>query len=191
VNYLTLLTTFATVAILAAAGTSTSHAAAVIGGPIIVATTGKVTATFQGQTAGFDSIVFLDSPGGPIDIFHNHISPVGTTFDLGTFTAGTELVFGLRVLTTGITYYSGDAARNPDGIFHNLVDENLIPGAIFVGFEDIYGGGDSDYDDNNFSLSLTTTDVNTVPETGATLPLLVGVLGMMGAAVRSFGRRQS
>lgn len=176
-------------ALLAAAGTSTSHAAAVIGGPIIVATNGKVTATFQGQTAGFDSIVFLDSPGGPIDIFHNHLSPVGTTFDLGTFTAGTELVFGLRVLTTGTTYYSGDAARNPDGVFHNLVDENLIPGAIFVGFEDIYGGGDSDYDDNNFSL--TTTGVNTVPETGATLPLLVGVLGMMGAAVRSFGRRQS
>lgn len=185
----TLITHLAAAAVLATAGATTSQAAAVIGAPVIVATTGNVTATFQGQTAGYDSILFLDSPGGPIDIFHNHLSPVGSTFDLGTFTAGTELIFGIRVLTTGDTFYSGAASRNPDGIFHNQVDEDLIPGETFVGFEDIFGGGDKDYDDNNFSF--TNTRVGTVPEAGATLPLLAGVVGLMGAAVRRFGRRQS
>ena len=185
----TLMTHLAAAAVLATAGATTSQAAAVIGAPIIVATTGNVTATFQGQTAGYDSILFLKSPVSIDYIFHNHLSPVGTTFDLGTFAAGTELVFGIEVLTTGDVFFSGDASRNDDGIFHNQVDGDKIPGATFVGFEDIFGGGDKDYDDNNFSF--TNTRVGAVPEAGATLPLLAGVLGMMGAAVRRFGRRQS
>lgn len=174
-------------ALLAVAGASTAQAAAILGAPVVVATTGNVTATFRGHTAGYTSTLFLDSPGGPIDIFVNHTNAVGDTFNLGTFTAGTELVFGIYVWNTGETFYSGDASRNPDGLPHNVVDNDVYPGETYVGFEDLLGGGDMDYDDNNFSF--TNTRAGTVPEGGATLTLLAGALALTGAAARRFGRR--
>ena len=177
----------ASVALLTLAATATSQAAAVLGASIIVTNTGNVTATFRGQTAGYDSILFLDSPGGPIDIFHNHNNSPGDTFNLGTFTAGTELIFGIRVLNTGYVFYSGPGSRNPDGLPHNVVDNSVYPGETYVGFEDLFGGGDQDYDDNNFSF--TNTRPSTVPDGGATLVLMSGAMGLMGIAARRFGRR--
>jgi hypothetical protein len=35
-----------------------------------------------------------------------------------------ELVFGIKVLDTGDTFYTGPAARNPDGRAHALVSDN-------------------------------------------------------------------
>lgn len=173
-------------ALIGLAGASTAQAAAILGAPVIVATTGNVTATFRGHTAGYTSTLILDSPGGPVDIFVNHVNAVGDTYDLGTFTAGTELVFKIYVWNTGETFFSGDASRNPDGLPHNVVDNDLYPGETYVGFEDLLGGGDMDYDDNNFSF--TNTRAGTVPDGGATLTLLAGGLGLMGAAARRFRR---
>src|SRR5262249_349246 len=53
---------------------------------------------------------------------------------------------------TSYTYFMGDGARNPDNNAHCNVTIEPGKGAS-VGFEDAFGGGDRDYDDNTFYFS--------------------------------------
>ena len=73
----------------------------------------------------------------------------------------------------------GPAGRNTDGIMHAAVD-SIGAGAFTVGFEDLYGGGDRDFDDNVFRFE-GGVQANEVPEP-ATLSLLA--LGLIPAALR-------
>lgn len=159
-----------------------STQAGVLGAKIFVQNTGNVQATFLGQTAGYDNELFLDSPTASGRIFHNHINSPGDTFDLGSFTAGDELLFRLFVVNTAQTFYSGPADRNPDQMAHAMVTDE--PTHTIVGFEDLFGGGDMDYDDTLFSFTNVRKDpppTHNVPDASSTLPLLS--FGMAGVAM--------
>ena len=149
-------------------------ASAQLGASVYVQTTGEVVARFEGHTAGYSSALFLDQALiGPI--FPNQTTPVGTTFSLGTFAAGTELIFRLHVYNTGDNWYTGPAGRNADGFAHaNVVYNWNGTGRTFVGFEDLFNLGDRDYDDHMFSF----TNVSTVqvPAPAALLPFAAGLL---------------
>ncbi len=100
----------ATVIALMAFGTVAWHtesmAVPILGANVIVNTTGNVTATYLGHTARISNDLYLGSPTNGMGlIFNNHTTPVGTTFNLGTFTAGTELLFRL--------YASRERERGP------------------------------------------------------------------------------
>jgi hypothetical protein len=82
-------------------------------------------------------------------LFNN--TEVGKVINLGKFAVGTELVFKLNVTTTGYSYYTGSASRNPDKIVHALVSKTS-PTVWQFGFEDMYNGGDKDYNDCIFKL---------------------------------------
>ncbi len=153
-----------------------ANAVPILGGNIYVTETGNVTATYLGHTAGYTNELYLYMPTNGLGvIFNNHTTPVGTTFDLGSFTAGTELIFAIYVLNTGETFYSGDASRNADGLAHAVVDTEYSADAAYVGFEDLLGGGDLDYDDVKFSFTnIGTTEV---PEPA---PLVLFALGLLG-----------
>jgi len=127
---------------------------AVLGGRLLVASTGAVSASFLGSHAGYFNALYLSAAGGDRFLF-NKRTAIGRTLDLGSFAAGTELVFRLHVRDTGLDFFSGPAQRNPDGLAHALATTSLLGDGFVttVGFEDLLGGGDRDFNDFMFRLT--------------------------------------
>jgi hypothetical protein len=127
-----------------------AHAQGVIGGQLF-ATGGTVDIVVQPATAGFTSQLFLLHPDGTRENIALN-TEVGKHVTVGPFPAGQELQFGITVLDTGNTFFMGPASRNPDGVAHAEVTETGVR-TFLVGFEDVFGGGDLDYDDNVFQFT--------------------------------------
>ena len=192
-------------------GTARPVSAAPIIGQQLFATGGNVIAEFLGHTAGYTNDLYLFDasdlstplavtgvvgPLGPGLIFTNQTSPVGSQVNLGAFAAGTELVFAIYVRNTGHTFFMGPGSRNPDGIAHGAVDNGVAPqfpgygtispGFVGLGFEDLFGGGDQDYDDLGFAFSNVRTTPAPEP---ASLALMA--LAVAGAGVRRWRMRRA
>lgn len=149
-------------------------------GDTLVATGGNVVIRFEGSDAGYDSLISVN--GGP-QIFANHATSAGTTVDLGTFAAGTVLDIVLHVVTTGQAFHTGTGAGNPDGLAHaNVVYDFKEPGRTWIGFEDIAGGGDRDYNDHQFSFINVQA---AVPEPTTCALMLAGLAGVGALARRT------
>lgn len=142
-------------------------------GPVLItgeelyAAGGDVTICFAGSDAAYDSTVsvVIEIVGGEElgPFLPNHETAVGECVYLGYFDCGTLLIARLDVENTGDSFYTGPAARNPDGVVHASLQgwlaDDLIPlDGQLVGFEDLFGGGDSDYNDHQFVFANTTTD---------------------------------
>ena len=166
--------------------------ASVFAGPIssitptaveLVATGGDVIVYFAGQTAGYDSVLNLISPTTVGPFFPNHATAVGTSLNLGTFNVGDVLRFRMDVVSTGDSFYSGPASGNADSMIHVghagwAADATIPYNGVLVGFEDLYGGGDLDYDDNTFVFrNVTSTAV--VPEPSSWLLAGAGVSALL------------
>ena len=170
---------------LAAFGALTPAVSQAAVGDNVFAGGGAISIRFEGSDAGYDSNLELWIGGVNVSgsIFPNHTTPVGTVFDvLGTFTAGQLLDIQLHVVNTGNVWHTGSGAGNADGIAHANIVYNYggEAGRTFVGFEDLSGGGDLDYNDHMFSFTNT---VSAVPEPES-LALMLAGLGVLGAVVR-------
>jgi hypothetical protein len=156
---------------------------------VIVGGTDHVIATYQGNSAAFSNDLYLVLPGGDQFIFNNHASAVGSTVDLGAFSIGTELLFRLHVNNTGNDFFTGPAARNPDGHAHAMVQEEWQPGETLVSFEDLFNGP---FVFNDLSFSFTNTVTTPPPLPGVPEPHVLAILGigMLGlSALRARRRR--
>lgn len=163
---------------------TSAHATSVLGAKVIVASDGNVVATYLGHTADYSNDLYLDAPANGLGIiFNNHTTPVGTTMDLGYFTAGTELLFRIHVNNTEYDFFTGDGSLNPDQIPHAFVNDAYTPTETYVGFEDLFGGGDRDYDDVKFTF---TNVAASTPDASSTLPLLGTSLIGLAALARRF-----
>lgn len=103
----------------------------------------------------------------------------GDFVDLGSFAAGIQLDFFLIAngVNGGSNVYSTDESINPDGINH--VVAHTITAAfgdnspyLLLGFEDLYNGGDNDFNDLVFVVDIGQENVQYITET-ATLPQAV------------------
>lgn len=144
-------------------------------GLLVIASGGEVTATYQGNSASYSNDLYLVNTGA--FVFNNHANSPGDTAVLGTFAAGTELIFKLYVNNTGYSYFTGPGSRNPDGNTHARVQSEWSPGTTLVSFEDLYNGP-FDYNDLSFSFTNTVSGVPE-PETYALMLAGLGVVGML------------
>lgn len=113
--------------------------------------TSPITVTYVGTDAGYTNELWLLYPFEQ-HLATGHQTPENTVVDLGTFVAGQELFFQLYVRDTGHYYYSGPPDRNPDNKTHAAISY-LGDCQWLVGFEDMYNGGDQDFDDILMILS--------------------------------------
>lgn len=123
----------------------------VLGG-LLYSTGAPVTVEVMPASAGLTSTLHLYDPE-VVRIATNR--DVGTKVTIGPYQAGAELVFGIDV--AGSQFRTGPGTRNADGLAHARVDFDAA-GCAVVGFEDLFGGGDRDYDDNIFTFCGGITD---------------------------------
>lgn len=150
------------------------------------ASTGNIVAYFAGNGAGFTNLLGLLVNGVDTGIegLNNQTSAIGDSLDFGPVTAGDVLTFRLRVTDTGDLFYS-DRSLNTDGITHIYATSYAggdfgLPAGTYVGFEDLNGGGDLDYED----LAFIFTNVRSnVPEPAA-WAMMLGGFGLVGSAMR-------
>jgi hypothetical protein len=115
---------------------------------------GEITIDPLPATAGLRSELWIVSP--EVRFIANNertgsLDPVQDPVTIGPYPAGTELIFEIRVASQG-TFQIGPGSRNPDGLAHAVVTPDGV-NSYLVGFEDLYGGGDRDYDDNVFRFT--------------------------------------
>jgi hypothetical protein len=157
--------------------------------------TGDVIAYFAGSTAAFVNEIGLSVNGGPVAAFglNNHTTPYGTSFHMGSVTAGDTLVFVMRNISHGLgDLYSDPSLNGPyDGVpGHNHVystaftTDGIIPDGTFVAFEDLplYAPPNWNYDDENFVF--TNVSATATPEPGTLALLGTGLAGLCCARRR-------
>jgi len=176
-----LITTFGGFLLIVAFGRP-AMAVPVLGGQLFYSG-GAVTVESLAVTSGYVSELGLYDASFVrlLNIMNDEPPGVVVSFNPGTaygFVAGQELIFGILVVSDlGREYFMGPAARNPDGIFHAIRDD-LGGGIINVGFEDLFGGGDLDYDDNRFKFSQGVASAP-VPEPATLGMLWLGLLSLV------------
>jgi hypothetical protein len=102
----------------------------------------------------------------------------GDFVDLGRFDAGTQLDFFLIAngAAGGTTTFSTQTSLNADGIDHVVAFAYGLKDSpyILLGFEDLYGGGDQDYNDLLFAVDIgrmNLTALTATPEPSTYLVL--------------------
>ena len=91
----------------------------------------------------------------------------GDFVDLGTFDAGTTLDFFLIAngANGGNSTYTASASRNPDQLNHVVAFALPDSPFLIVGFEDLFGGGDKDYNDLLFAIDIGATNIQRLVST--------------------------
>ncbi|MBA3757207.1 MAG: DUF4114 domain-containing protein [Nitrosomonas sp.] len=155
--------------------------------------TGEIDAYFFNESADYTNTISLlvngvITPQSAAGVLNNQTSSMGDFVNLGFVHAGDVLTFQLNVTTTGDTLYS-DKLLNGDGVNHAYSNSfsgdasHGIPAGTYVGFEDLQGGGDFDYNDETFVFTNISASVSPIPEPETYAMLLIG-LGLVGLAVR-------
>lgn len=185
---------FTLVASVAAFGIQTSASAAPILGGQLFALGGEVEVRVLPSSSGFSNEISLYEPNGmggfQVAQFIGIDNNTTAFMSLGVFAPGTELVFGIET-DKGHTFLNGPAGRNPDNLEHAFVDDMFggDPTIARIRFEDIFGGGDNDFNDAVIEIRQTPD-----PAAGPLVPepagIAIWILLLIGVCAVYFFRRQ-
>lgn len=180
-------------------------------------TDSDVRVYFIGEGAGYNNTLGFNTSGGGVTtgnpqlIFPNASSSVSTYdpastarrtgsnpllpgdfVNLGQMSAGTLLNFFLIAngASGGRNVYSTDQSVNPDGINHVVAFAYAVPGSSFliIGFEDLLGGGDRDFNDLLFAVDIGARNIAAL--TGTPEPRLCVTLGSLAMVTVWLKRRR-
>jgi hypothetical protein len=145
-----------------------------------------------GATTGDPQLIFPDG-SSPVSTYDPAKSPnrtntapllPGDFVDLGRMAAGTMLDFFLIAngVTGGKTVFSTDQSVNADGINHVVAFAYVMANSpyLIIGFEDLVGGGDRDFNDILFAVDIgiaNVKDLTATPEPALALTM-VTLLGL-------------
>ncbi len=172
---------------------------------------------FVGEGAGYHNSVGFNtggtgvSSGDPKLMFPDASSPVATSspswngvartahepllpgdfVDLGRNAAGTTLDFFLiqQGATGGSNVYSTNTASNPDHINHVVAFTQPGSPYLMIGFEDMWGGGDHDFNDVLMAVDIGAVNLHNL--TAAPEPAMWLVLGSFLLPVVWMKRRRA
>ncbi|MCJ8324295.1 MAG: DUF4114 domain-containing protein [Rhizobiales bacterium] len=97
---------------------------------------------------GIGNYEYRDADGNPANLNSTNPSLFHVADD-GTTTL-------IRVHTYHTAGYGDNVALNPDGILHTTGVLKTDMGTLTLGFEDLYNGGDMDFDDSVFTVDIGT-----------------------------------
>lgn len=107
-------------------------------------------------------IIFPNVSSSPGSI-RNDVNPLypGDFVDIGTITAGSQLHFFLVSdgANGGSAVFSTERSLNRDGIHHVVAFAVENTAYLLIGFEDMWGGGDRDYNDCMFVVDIGEQNV--------------------------------
>ena len=159
--------------------------------PIKFDTACEITITYLGTDASYSS-VFGWVEGSPPGTLHHlgtgHTTSPGSLWDIGPRAANVNNILYITPAETQQTYYSDPASANPDSIEHVVVTPIDQYGYLLtVGFEDLLGGGDRDFNDINLEVSCTPITspplVTAAPEFPTTALPAAMIIGFLGAVL--------
>lgn len=143
----------------------------------------------QGVDDGDPLLIFPDASSS-VSLLHQDDDPnrssrmpllPGDFVDLGTMTAGSQLDFFLIAQgMTGRPVYGTDETVNPDGIQHVVTLALEDSALLIMGFEDLWGGGDRDFNDLVIAIDIGKENVAHLsaapePATGIMFAIIVGL----------------
>lgn len=181
-----------------------------------LATQSDVRVYFVGEGAGYNNTLGFNTGGGGVTtgdpklIFPNASSPISTYdplktanrtasapllpgdfVNLGTFAGGTKLDFFLIAngASGGQNVFSTDQSVNPDGINHVVSFAYVTKDSpyLIISFEDMYGGGDRDFNDVIIAVDIGARNVAAIM--GTPEPALMLTLGGFLGGVALLKRR--
>ena len=153
--------------------------------PIKFDTACEVTVTYLGTNAAYHN-AFGWVEGIPPGTLHylgtGHSTSPGTSWDIGPRVANVNNILYITPSETQHTYYSDPTASNSDSIEHVKVTQIDQYGyLVCVGFEDLFGGGDKDFNDIYLEVSCTPiTSPKPVPEFPTMALPVVLIVGLVG-----------
>jgi hypothetical protein len=124
----------------------------------VVAGSGEVTVAINASESWYENKIYWSTDNFATKHYLGVDNQAGTV-RLGTFAEGTKIEFGIDN-GQGSFFRTGAANDNVDGLAHARVDRS--GNDTRIGFEDLNGGGDRDY--NDAIISVHTSPASAPPE---------------------------
>ena len=141
---------------------------------------GNLEVTYINSSAGYNNEFGVLTPG-PLFLGKIHDVSEGTVYpDVGRCENG-EVVLYITSPPEGGTVTYPSNANGPDGVDHAIVTAEA-DNSFTVGFEDLYGGGDRDYNDVFLNVACTPDSIATPEFPTMALPAAL-IVGMLGAVL--------
>ena len=140
----------------------------------LISTGGAVTVDVLHSSSGFTNHIWLFHDDADLTAqqfigYDNHPD----TVHLGPIAAGKELIFGIKGPQG--TFYTGDPLRNADKIVHAKMSYSAETHSWLIGFEDLLGGGDLDFNDAYIRVHQAVV----VPEPSTLTLLAIGIVALL------------